>query len=211
MQRRFPQYAQILVECEKPGDFLHRLAAALPPDLSPRVAGIYSLQLDSFVYEMLSHDLRFVSRPGVDAGIQALRDRLSEATSPPPTPAQMAAAVARVDAFSQSLLSDSESAQEALDWLRAGGKRCTLGEMASTAVSVRLVNTVYRAGAVKVWAVEIDRSPNGRENTGRLVIELPQEASARAQVLKWASRKSSAQGFGGIEDGGQRYVFVMLD
>ncbi|MFL6519665.1 MAG: hypothetical protein ACJ8NS_05545 [Chthoniobacterales bacterium] len=126
-----------------------------------------------------------------------------------PRPDEPAGHVA--DSFVRMFFGDDETRAEALSWLKAGGDKHTLGELASTSVSVRLVNAVYRAGATKVWAVEIDRYPDGRENTGKIVIELPDEPRLRSQVLAWASRKSRAKGFGEIYDEKQHYVFLMLD
>ena len=128
---------------------------------------------------------------------------------PPPKP--VSRDVAFADAFAQKFLAADEHPREALSWLKAGGDRHTLGELASTSTSIRLVNTIYRAGATKVWAVEIDSYPNGSENTGKLVIELPCQPLLRSQVLAWASRKSKAKGFDEINDEGQHYVFLMLD
>ena len=128
---------------------------------------------------------------------------------PPPKP--VSKEVAFADAFAQKFLAADQHPQDALSWLRAGGDSHTLGELASTSSSIRLVNTIYRAGATKVWAVEIDTYPNGIENTGKLVIELPSQPLLRSQVLAWASRKSKARGFDEINDEGQHYVFLMLD
>ncbi len=119
--------------------------------------------------------------------------------------------VAFADAFAQKFLAADEHPQEALSWLKAGGDKHTLGELASTSSSIRMVNTFYRAGAAKVWAVDIDNYPNGIGNTGKLVIELPIDPPLRSQVVALASRKSYAKGFGEIDDEGQHYVFLMLD
>ena len=91
-----------------------------------------------------------------------------------------------VDAY---FLSEDDPPQEASAWLKAGAGHCTLGELATTSSSLRLVKAVYKAGAVKVWAVAIDRYPDGSENTGKLVIELPHDHEARMSILKWVSRK----------------------
>ncbi|MEY2562273.1 MAG: hypothetical protein QOH88_466 [Verrucomicrobiota bacterium] len=115
------------------------------------------------------------------------------------------------DSLVRMFFADDQYREEALSWLKAGGDRHTLGELASSSASVRLVNAVYRAGATKVWAVDIDRYPDGSENTGKIVIELPGEPRLRSQVLAWASRKSKAKGFGEIDDEKQHYVFLMLD
>jgi hypothetical protein len=210
-QAHFTDHLELIDQSEKLAAFVAGLSAALPADLSPGAAAQYSARLDLFVFEILVEDWSFSRRRGVAKEMEQLRDRLAAAASPPPSPTRKKAGDAAGDAFAQAFLNDAEGSQEALAWLKDSGATHTLGEMASTAVSVRLVNAFYRAGAVKVWAVAIDRYPNGMENTGKLVIELPGEEALRAQVLQMASRKTEARGFGEIGDEGQRYVFLMLD
>jgi len=115
--------------------------------------------------------------------------------------------------FCESLISAS-NAKEAREWLQSGRKRTfTLGELASTEESLALVEKVYAAGAVRVTAVEIDEYPDmgGCQNTGKLVIELPDAPSKRTKVLAWASEIAEKQGFDALSDTGERYVFLMLD
>jgi hypothetical protein len=142
--------------------------------------------------------------------IRLLRDRIEIAqNAAAPTPAETAASAAFGDRFAASLLRDG--AQEARDWLARGESTRTLGEFASTASSIRFVSQLVRAGALAAWAVQIDRYPDGTENTGRIVVELPDNREARAKILARLSRKSKAMGAGPIEDAGQKYVFLMLD
>jgi hypothetical protein len=115
--------------------------------------------------------------------------------------------------FCESLISAS-NAKEARGWLQSGGKReFTLGELSSTKESLALVEEVYALGAVRVTAVEIGDYPDmgGCQNTGKLVIELPDAQSKRTKVLAWASKIAEEQGFDPLADTGERYVFVMLD
>jgi hypothetical protein len=115
--------------------------------------------------------------------------------------------------FCESLIS-APNAKEAREWLQSG-RRCrfTLGELDSTEESLALVEKAYVAGAVQVTAVEIDDYPDmgGCQNTGKLVITLPDAPSKRAKVLAWASKIVEDQGFDALTDTGERYVFVMLD
>ena len=111
---------------------------------------------------------------------------------------------------------------EAREWLRTGRKRgfalVTLGELDSTEKSLALVEKAYAAGAVRVTAVEIVDYPAfgsqnaGKlsQNTGKLVITLPDDPSERAEVLAWAGQIAEEQGFDEVNDEGS-YVFVMLD
>ena len=87
----------------------------------------------------------------------------------------------------------------------------TVGESETNEQSIDLIHEIYKAGAVEVTAVEIDKYPDGDENTGKLVITLPDEPEKRRRVLEWCSRISQVQGFAAHEDYGQRHVFVMLD
>ncbi|HEX3890717.1 MAG TPA: hypothetical protein VHX90_07695 [Verrucomicrobiae bacterium] len=115
--------------------------------------------------------------------------------------------------FCESLISAS-NAKEAREWLQSGGKRgFTLGVLDSTKESLALVEKAYASGAVRVTAVEIDEYPDmgGTQNTGKLVIELPDAASKRAKVLAWGSKIAEKQGFDALTDTGERYFFLMLD
>jgi hypothetical protein len=107
---------------------------------------------------------------------------------------------------------------EAREWLQTGRKRgfalVTLGELDSTKESLALVEQAYAAGAIQVTAVEIDNYPDfmgGCQNTGRLVITLPDAPSERVEVLSWAGEIAEEQGFDAETDTGQRHVLVMLD
>ena len=115
--------------------------------------------------------------------------------------------------FCEDLIS-KPNAKEVREWLQSGRKRgFTLGILDSTEESLALVEKAYAAGAVRVTAVEIDEYPDmgGAQNTGKLVIELPDAASKRAKVLAWASKIAEKQGFDALTDTGEAYVFVMLD
>lgn len=210
----FSDFTAIVNTSNQPGDFLAGLVTALPANITADKAALYLNSLESFVSSIIMQDISFATRRGVRKGICELREKLTEMASPPPSrqaaPSTPGAAPA-IDTFAQRFLDDTKNTQEAGAWLKAGEKRNTLGELANTAVSLRLVNSFYKAGATKVWAVEIDRYPDGMENTGKLVIELSLELDARTEVLRLASRKSEAKGFGHVDDHGQRYIFLMLD
>jgi hypothetical protein len=59
------------------------------------------------------------------------------------------------DGFCLDLINNTASA-EVLPWLRSAGGIRTLGEMDSTAKSIELITDAFDAGAVQVFAVEID-------------------------------------------------------
>jgi len=114
--------------------------------------------------------------------------------------------------FIQELLSNPNKS-EAYSWLDecSDDSFSNVGELESTEKSLDLIQEIYGAGAVEVIAVEIDKYPDGDENTGKLVIVMPEEPEKRKKVLEWCSRISGEQGFAAHEDYGQRHEFVMLD
>jgi len=69
---------------------------------------------------------------------------------------------------------------------------------------------VYRLGARRVWAVEIDREDEF-ENTGKLVLQLPKLPAKRKGLFAWAAQRARRTGHEPYMDEGQEYVFVMLD
>jgi hypothetical protein len=111
------------------------------------------------------------------------------------------------DPFCKKLLAE-KNPRELSEWLR--DKSHTLGELPNDESSSLLAEELYAAGAAHVYGVEIHIYPGG-ENTGKLVIELPLDASARKKVLDWAAKIAHQQGFDAYSDVGQQYVFVMLD
>ena len=116
-----------------------------------------------------------------------------------------------MDDFANQFLDapDTEEAQSWLHGVRPNQVR-TLGEHDSAEESIALVKNFYAAGAVRVLAVDIDRDEE-HENTGRLLIELPHDASDRASVLAIVDNVARSVGFDSEPDLGQSYAFVMLD
>jgi hypothetical protein len=113
------------------------------------------------------------------------------------------------DEFCLHLIENTESAA-VMPWLRDRSKLRSLGELEGTEESIEFIQGVFDAGAVQVFAVEIDCYEDD-ENTGKLCIELPKNPELRQQVLVWAGEIAEEQGFDAEQDIGQRYVFVMLD
>jgi hypothetical protein len=102
---------------------------------------------------------------------------------------------------------ENRGPQQVRDWIRQENR--TLGELGREE-SLSLADEIYKAGAAHVYAIEIDEYPEG-SNTGKLIIELPDDAAARERVLAWAGVIAREQGFDAESDIGQRYVFSMLD
>src|SRR4051812_15277553 len=116
------------------------------------------------------------------------------------------------DEFVQQFLGAPDT-REVLEWLRgaAEGELRTLSELGSNEESIALAQEIYDAGAVEVLAVEIDDDPGEGQNSGKLVIKLPDRPEDRTRVFAWAAANSESQGFDPEIDRGQRYLFSMLD
>ena len=114
--------------------------------------------------------------------------------------------------FVHELLANPNRA-EAHSWLEECSDESfrNVGELESNEKSLDLIQEIYRAGALEVIAVEIDKYPDGGENTGKLVIVMPKEPNKRRKVLGWCSKISEDHGFAAHEDFGQQHEFVMLD
>jgi Fe-S-cluster formation regulator IscX/YfhJ len=97
---------------------------------------------------------------------------------------------------------------DATTWIES--RTHTLGEY-SHAKSRNIVNKLMRVGAIRVHVCDIDSYDDDRENTGHLVVEIPDESKARKSLFREIARLASLQGFDGDLDNGQRYSYVKLD
>jgi hypothetical protein len=113
------------------------------------------------------------------------------------------------DNFCLHLINNTNSA-EILPWLQNLNGIRTIGELGTREESIELITEVFEAGAIQVFAVEIDREDD-EENTGKLCIELPDDPSFRKRVLDWTGHIAEEQGYEQEADVGQKYIFVMLD
>ncbi len=114
--------------------------------------------------------------------------------------------------FIQDLLSKPNK-MEALSWLDESTDESyrTVGELQSNELSIDLIHEAYKAGAGEVIAVEIDTYPDGSQNTGQLVIVLPDAPEARSRIFNWCEQQANRLALTAGEDIGQRHLFVMLD
>ena len=78
----------------------------------------------------------------------------------------------KIDSFCESMLATGECA-DAEVWIETNNN--TLGEHSHTN-SRNLIRKLKRNGAKKIHACDIDRYDNVRQNTGHLVVELPDES-----------------------------------
>lgn len=115
------------------------------------------------------------------------------------------------DEFELQLLA-GPAVREAMEWLEETREPSrSLGEATGQDESIRFVKELYALGAVTVHAVEIDGAPSEDQNTGKLVIELPQDQEKRDKLLDFCGELAIEQGFDPDPDIGQRYLFLMLD
>jgi hypothetical protein len=114
---------------------------------------------------------------------------------------------AQTDAFCRSLLEKGKCAEISI-WLAS--PEHTLGEL-SYAKSQNLIAKLLKAGAKHLYACDVDQYDDGGENTGHVVIELPDSAVARNAVLREVGRLAAKQGLRGDCENGQRYTYVKLD
>ena len=102
--------------------------------------------------------------------------------------------------------------REALAWLQESRQPSrSLGEATGQDESIRLVKELYSLGAVSVHAVEIDGGAGDEQNTGRIVIELPQDRQQRENLLEFCGELARDAGFDSEFDLEQRYVLLTLD
>jgi hypothetical protein len=105
-----------------------------------------------------------------------------------------------------------QGAHEALSWLKDDSTpECSLGEASTINDSIALVESLYRAGAVRVWVFDVRGSGAVGQNSGRLLVELPNDAKPRQMLLSECSKIGAEQGFSAEVDYDQQYVVLMLD
>jgi hypothetical protein len=93
---------------------------------------------------------------------------------------------------------------EAREWL-AGDENRNLGEMAPEE-SREVIEAGYKAGAVKIIAVEIQG-----ESTNCLIVELPEKGIKRKRVFEWDNELAQQSGFDPDDDWGQNELFMFFD
>lgn len=117
----------------------------------------------------------------------------------------------KTDDIERSILA-SGKAFEALGWLtKPGVPERTLGEATTHETSMALVKSLYELGAVRVWVFDIVALPTGEENSGRLIVQLPESPDKRKRLLKKCAEVGAEQGFDPEPDQEQCYTLLMLD
>lgn len=130
------------------------------------------------------------------------RQQAKAARESPPDPQ----AAAKMDSFCQSILTTGRR-EEAEQWIES--RNHTLGEY-SHIRSRNLIKKLKRIGSRQVYACNID-ADEGYENTGHLIIELPDDPETRKTLFREIGRLASSQGFQRDVDHGQRYAYIKLD
>ncbi len=111
------------------------------------------------------------------------------------------------------LLRDSAK-MEAGEWIEGGGdeQSRSVGSCKTKQDSLSLIQEIYRAGAVKVLAVKIQRRPKGLcEHAGKLVVELPQDSNRREAIFEWCKKQGESLGYSPEIDQGESHLFLLLD
>ena len=111
------------------------------------------------------------------------------------------------------LLKDSAK-MEAGEWIESGGDEQgrTIGSSKTKQDSLNLIQGIYRAGAVKVIAVNIQRRPKSAgEHVGKLVVELPQDSNRRKTIFEWCKAQGESLGYSPEIDQGESHLFLLLD
>ena len=137
------------------------------------------------------------------ARAQERRDRRKAARTREPNPEK----ATQNDAFCRALMARGTRAN-APEWLKE--KSNTLGELTHHA-SKRLVARLQQRGCKQIHACDITTYDQLGSNTGHLVVELPDEAGARAAILRQVDRLAHEQGLSGDFDDGQHYAYIKLD
>ena len=115
------------------------------------------------------------------------------------------------DEMEKSIIA-SGNAREAMSWLtEVNVPERSLGECSSSETSVELIQELYNLGAIKVWVFDIDGGSTEEQNSGRLIVELPNEPQKRTLLLAKCAKIGSESGFDAEPDTGQQYTLLMLD
>jgi hypothetical protein len=115
------------------------------------------------------------------------------------------------DNFLKSILS-SKNAIECLAWLTESDKqRRTLGEDVDPEISIVFVKSLYDSGARKVWVFDIDDYRDDGQNSGKLIIELPDDPSQRHRLFIICGEIANRLGYDAEKDTNQEAILLMLD
>jgi len=74
--------------------------------------------------------------------------------------------------------------KEIVSWLKRKTKDETVLDEMTTRQSLRLARRLYSLGAIKIWAVDVERDSDGTEYSNHLIIALPDEPKRRGKIYE---------------------------
>jgi|GEM_PF-4395174 len=112
------------------------------------------------------------------------------------------------DSFCKKMISKSDS-QDIFDWLNQS-KEVLLGESFFRADIEAMLAELLQSNILKIWVLAV--YDEGDIQTAKaMCIELPTEKTDRENVLDFSNVFIEDQGFDGLEDCDQRYVYIPFD
>ncbi len=116
-----------------------------------------------------------------------------------------------VDPFFKKLFENNQMT-DAYAWLtQPGVPERTLGECTRPEDSIEMVKVFLDMGAVNIWTYDIEGEADEEQNSGKLVIELPNDPEQRKNILDKCGEIAQESGFDPEPDTGQKYTFLLLD
>lgn len=105
----------------------------------------------------------------------------------------------------------SANKKEALAWIKEsqGPADRTIGEL-DVPASLSIIQELYEMGAKEVTAVKIKEEGEG-ETTDILIVTLPMAREKREDLFAWEEDHAESEGFDGVKDEGQKYMFLFWD
>lgn len=146
-----------------------------------------------------------------DPSLPEYAARTTSKTSPSRNPPSSRPVSSVDDEFLQSLV-DDENTTDALAWLQETDvPPRSLGESSNLAASIDLTEALYALGAIKVHAIEIVGAPDEPQNSGKIIIQVPERPAMRRKLFAFVGEIAIEMGFDPEIDTGQRLLLIMLD
>ncbi|WP_100658741.1 hypothetical protein [Alteromonas flava] len=117
------------------------------------------------------------------------------------------------DEFCLKLIECTEK-EDLLEWLgKDDDIERTLGEFSTQSESEQFAAELAIAGAKNIWALDIERATEDCrfENSGKICVKLPEEDSAREELLSLANEIAEENGFDPVPNEKQEYLYIALD
>jgi hypothetical protein len=117
------------------------------------------------------------------------------------------------DDFCLSQVKETDS-EDLFSWLaKEDGVERTLGEFETQDASLGFAAELNNAGAVNVWALDIERGTDDYkfENSGKLCVQLPADYSNRSELISIGNQIANEQGFDSVPTESQRYLYIAFD